>query len=177
MDRYTLLLLQAMCVAALLSGSEAIRCYTCSSDHDPRCADPIDKTMLPADCSVDMVKRAARQLSNVLGASASLGVDVFGERYAQYGGGQTAMGCQKLDILVSTPQQRHQNMTIRGCVLLSEEPDEHCRRVSQGMQSESVQNTFCGSCKAEGCNGASGLSLAALAALAPAALMLLAGRA
>lgn len=83
----------------VVAGSEAVRCYTCSSDHDPRCADPIDKTMLPADCSVDQVKRSARSLASVLGTSATLGVDAFGERYAQYGGGQTAMGCQKLDIL------------------------------------------------------------------------------
>ena len=80
-------------------------------------------------------------------------------------------------LAVSNQQQRNQNVTVRGCVLLSEEPEEHCRRVSQGMQSELVQNVFCGSCKAEGCNAASGLSAAALAALLPTALtLLLAGR-
>lgn len=183
MDRTVLLLLQALCAVALLvSGSEALRCYTCSSDQDPRCADPMDKTMLPTDCSHEQVKRAHRALSSVLGASHVLGVDAFGERFMQYGGGAPGtMGCQKLDILVTNQQQqqlsRPQNYTIRGCVLLPEEPEEHCRRVSQAMQSALVQNNFCGACKAEGCNAASGLSVATLAALAPVLLTLvLAGR-
>ncbi|KAE8747944.1 hypothetical protein FOCC_FOCC005334 [Frankliniella occidentalis] len=150
-----------------VAGSEALRCYTCSSDQDPRCADPMDKTMLPTDCSHEQVKRAHRALSSVLGASHVLGVDAFGERFMQYG--VTNQQQQQLS--------RPQNYTIRGCVLLPEEPEEHCRRVSQAMQSALVQNNFCGACKAEGCNAASGLSVATLAALAPVLLTLvLAGR-
>ncbi|KAK3910479.1 Putative alpha,alpha-trehalose-phosphate synthase [UDP-forming] 106 kDa subunit [Frankliniella fusca] len=157
----------------LRAGSEAVRCYTCSSDQDPRCADPMDKTMLPTDCSVEQVKRAHRALAQVLGASHTMGVDAFGERFMQYGGGTPGtMGCQKLDLLVTNPLSRQQNYTIRGCVLLPEEPEEHCRRVNQAMQSPQVQNTFCGACRAEGCNAASGLSVATLAALAPVLLTL-----
>lgn len=171
-----MLLLQALCAVALLSGSEALRCYTCSSDHDPRCADPMDKTMLPTECTPEQVKRAARQMANVLGASAGLGVDAFGERYVQYGGGDSTMACQKIDVFVTNALSRRQNTTIRGCALMPENPEEHCRRVNQVMQSEVVQNTFCGACTAEGCNGATGVSVTLLALVPVALSLLLAGR-
>lgn len=125
------------------------------------------------------VKRAARALADVLGPSAASGVDAFGERLVQHSGGQPTMTCLKLDVKVPSQsgQPFAQNVTVRGCALLTAQPYEHCQRVAENLQTDRVRADFCGACVAEGCNSGTALSASVLAVVVPAVLALvLAGR-
>lgn len=73
---------------------ESIKCYVCSSQHNPKCADPVDRNGLePTECNKSVLQEAASAVRK--------GVDTLGNLFGFEGipeGPDLKFACQKTDL-------------------------------------------------------------------------------
>ncbi|XP_063243754.1 uncharacterized protein LOC134543010 [Bacillus rossius redtenbacheri] len=135
-------------VAAVGPGG-AIRCYTCSSDRDVHCADPLDRSRVqPVECNMEGVQRAVDSLTATLqGVSDRIGTQLFPHGDVPH---EVPMVCQKIDLV--GPDGR--NHTARLCSLKDLQHGDLCQDFQSRISPQMV--TYCGVCEDDGCNGAGG---------------------
>jgi len=142
-------------LALCFSQGSALKCHSCSSVTDPKCADPFDSSAVGLqECTPnlfkeasDLLKGAADTLSSALG---KIGVDTN----FQVPDADSAFACVK-----AVKQDGDKRVVVRSCSVPKNDKFDVCNQLKA---SAGGIVTFCETCDYDGCNAASGLTSSSL---------------
>jgi len=128
----------------IVQSSSALKCYTCESVSNPRCADIKDKGFQPQDCIVE----------NVLAQGAGF--------FGQFGLGNNANNKEPLvpTCLKVVTRNGTGNVVARRCAVKSQSQDPCSLARNTGHQTGiTTQFEFCGTCETDACNSGNSMQL------------------
>ncbi|XP_069699748.1 UPAR/Ly6 domain-containing protein CG9338-like [Periplaneta americana] len=148
MRRYCVaLILEFTLLAVSIRTGESIKCYTCNSQANKNCGDPITKEGLDeTECTATAVeegvakaKQASQNIGNFLGFDRLPSVP------------DMKFACQKIDV----SDNNGNTVTIRGCTIAKTESVDPCAMtdVVKKVTSEQGKVDFCETCEEDQCNG------------------------
>lgn len=129
--------LQLVLTVILFETGSCIRCHSCLSLHEEKCADPASWELKAMECNRDMVEDTWNSIGRVL--AGHLAMPPGGHEYQ----------CFKLNVIMNTIE--HNKTTVRGCQYAKTDRYDPCKDIqSRARDSSAIQ--FCETCIYQECN-------------------------